>query len=404
MFQNKKMRILQVCNKVPFPPKDGGSIAMYNLALGLAQTGHEVDIIAIETPKHPNHTSSEDIAPNIKMQSIFIDTTVSVPKALKNLVLSRTPYNAERFISPDFRLALVTALKSKQYDILQLEGLYLAPYMKDIRENSTAKIALRSHNIENEIWFRLYENEKSFIKKLYFKILAKRILRFEKKVINTYDLLIPITYRDAVEYQKYGNKKPGKVIQTGIPVNQIADGLKIRKKRKLYFLGSLDWLPNQEGILWFVRNVWPMLSHSSTEIEFHVAGRNCPEWLPRLIDKPGIKFHGEVENANEFAAQNDIMIVPLLSGGGMRVKIVEAMSQGKIIVTTPIGAEGLDIIPNYHAIVAENPEDFATGVQIVLENTDFFIKLGENSIRFIKNNYTNKVLAAELSKFYEANL
>jgi hypothetical protein len=90
MFQNKKMRILQVCNKVPFPPKDGGSIAMYNLALGLAQTGHEVDIIAIETPKHPNHTSSEDIAPNIKMQSIFIDTTVSVPKALKNLVLSRT--------------------------------------------------------------------------------------------------------------------------------------------------------------------------------------------------------------------------------------------------------------------------------------------------------------------------
>jgi hypothetical protein len=122
--------------------------------------------------------------------------------------------------------------------------------MKDIRENSTAKIALRSHNIENEIWFRLYENEKSFIKKLYFKILAKRILRFEKKVINTYDLLIPITYRDAVEYQKYGNKKPGKVIQTGIPVNQIADGLKIRKKRKLYFLGSLDWLPNQEGILW----------------------------------------------------------------------------------------------------------------------------------------------------------
>jgi glycosyltransferase involved in cell wall biosynthesis len=98
------------------------------------------------------------------------------------------------------------------------------------------------------------------------------------------------------------------------------------------------------------------------------------------------------------------MIVPLLSGGGMRVKIVQAMSQGKIIVTTPIGAEGLDVIPNYHSIIAESPEDFATGVQIILDNTDFFIKLGENSIRFIKNNYTNKALATELTNFYELNI
>lgn len=398
------MKILQVCNKVPYPPKDGGCIAMYNMALGLVQNGHAVDILAIETPKHRNTNKSSELAPNLTLKSVFVDTGIKVYQALLNLLFSKTPYNAERFIDEGFDKELENTLKNESYDVVQLEGLYLAPYIKTIRQNSKAKVSLRSHNIENEIWHRLFENETSFIKKLYFKILARRVERFEKKVINQYDFIVPITYRDAVEYQKFGNKMPSKVIQTGIPIEQISEGLKVRKVRKLYFLGSLDWLPNQEGIMWFVKNVWPMINYSSSSVEFHVAGRNAPDWFAKAIDKPGITYYGEIENANEFADKNDIMVVPLLSGGGMRVKIVQAMSQGKIIVTTPIGAEGLDVIPNYHAIVAETPEDFATGVQIVLENTDFFIKLGENSIRFIKNNYTNRALALELAKFYDSNL
>jgi glycosyltransferase involved in cell wall biosynthesis len=398
------MNILQLCNKVPYPPKDGGSIAIYNIALGLVEEGNRVDILAIETPKHRNTSKKVELAANLNMRSVFVDTTINPFQLFLNFFFSRTPYNAKRFINDGYRQELIKALKENKYDLVQLEGLYLAPYIADIRKNSTAKIALRSHNIENEIWHRLAKNEPSLLKKQYFKVLAKRVEKFERKIINQYDLLIPITYRDAVVYQKYGNTKPNKVIQTGIPESQISEKINIHKDRKLYFLGSLDWLPNQEGILWFIKNVWPMISHSSTNIEFHVAGRNAPEWFAKKINRPGIIFHGEVENAKAFANDNDIMIIPLLSGGGMRVKMIEAMSQGKIIITTPIGAEGLDIIPNYHAIVAETPEDFAAGLQIVIDNTDFFIKLGENSIRFIRNNYTNRVLASELVKFYHANL
>jgi hypothetical protein len=232
---------------------------MYNIALGLVKIGHTVDILAIETQKHRNTSNTSDLEPNITLKSVFVDTNIKVYQALLNLVFSRIPYNAERFFSNDFSEALINTINANKYDIIQLEGLYLAPYIKDIRANSSAKIALRSHNIEHEIWRRLVENEKSFIKKFYFKVLANRVERFEKKVINQYDLLVPITYRDAVEFQKIGNKKPSKVIQTGIPIEQIADGLTIRKDRKLYFLGSLDWLPNQEGLLWFVKNVWPMM-------------------------------------------------------------------------------------------------------------------------------------------------
>lgn len=398
------MKILQVCNKVPYPPRDGGSVAMFNLARGLAIEGNQVDILSMETYKHKVVPDSEPLPENITHESIQVDTTIKLINLIKNLFFSSLPYNAERFVDERFKEKLRQKAGGNNYDIIQLEGLYLMPYVESIREVSEAKIALRSHNIEHEIWIRLFNNEKSFYKKLYLGIIAKRVKRMEKKAINQYDFLIPITYRDAVVYQKLGNSKPSKVIQTGIPASEIAEELTIRKDRRLYFIGSLDWLPNQEGLIWFIDNVWPMINNNYSHVEFHIAGRNAPDWLIKKFNHPGIKFHGEVLNARLFAKQFDIMIVPLFSGGGMRVKIVEAMSLGKIVVTTPVGAEGLDIIPNYHAIVADEADDIATGVEVLLENTDFFTKLGNNSIRFIKNNYTNRVLARELANFYQSNL
>jgi polysaccharide biosynthesis protein PslH len=397
------MEILQLCNKIPYPPKDGGSVAIFNLARGLALEGNKVDILAMETFKHKHTTNGTSLPDNITLETVFVDTTIKIVPLLINLLFKRIPYNAERFISVEFSSKLQQKLSKKKYDIVQLEGLYLTPYISLIRKFSDAQIALRSHNIEYKIWKKLYSNEKSVFKKFYLWVLARRVKAMEQKSINAYDYLVPITYIDAVQYQKFGNKKPSKVIQTGIPAAEISDELKIRKDRKLFFIGSLDWLPNQEGILWFIKEVWPMISNYHAHIEFHIAGRNAPEWFIKAIDRKGIVFHGEVENARIFSEKFDIMIVPLLSGGGMRVKIVEAMSLGKVVVTTSIGAEGLDIIPNYHAIVSDMPSDFSTGVQVLLENTDFFIKLGENSIRFIKNNYTNRVLAKELANFYQSN-
>lgn len=398
------MKILQICNKVPYPPRDGGSIAMYNLARGIAAEGNQIDILSMETYKLPVEPDCEPLPDNITHESYFVDTRIKLSELLKNLIFSRIPYNAQRFINENFKDKIVEKLALKKYDIIQLEGLYLTPYITTIRENSSAKIALRSHNIENEIWHRLRNNEKSILRRIYLGILARRVEKMEKKAIDRYDFLVPITYRDAVEYQKLGNTNLSKVIQTGIPAAEIEKEIKVRKERRLYFIGSLDWLPNQEGLRWFVSQVWPMFNQSMSHLEFHIAGRNAPDWFIKEIDKPGIKFHGEVVNAKLFAAQFDIMVVPLFSGGGMRVKIVEAMSLGKVVVTTPIGAEGLDIIPNYHAIVTEVPDDFATGIEVLMENSDFFLKLGENSLRFIRNNYTNRVLARELINFYQSNL
>ena len=178
------MKILQICNKVPYPPKDGGSIAMYNLARGMAAEGNQIDILSIETYKHRTDNQCDPLPENITHESFFIDTQIKILDLIQNLLFSRLPYNAQRFVNEDFKDKIIEKLVLRKYDIVQLEGLYLSPYIKTIRENSDAKIALRSHNIENEIWHRLHQNETSILNRLYFKILARRIGRMEQKLIN----------------------------------------------------------------------------------------------------------------------------------------------------------------------------------------------------------------------------
>ena len=130
------MKILQVCNKVPYPPRDGGSVAMFNLARGLAVGGNQVDIISMETYKHKDTEQGKPLPENITHHSIPVETHIKIIELVKNLLFSRMPYNAVRFIDEGFRGHLIEMLEAKKYDIVQLEGLYLSPYIKTIRKHS----------------------------------------------------------------------------------------------------------------------------------------------------------------------------------------------------------------------------------------------------------------------------
>jgi hypothetical protein len=191
------MKILQVTNKVPYPPKDGGAIACMNLISGFALLGHEVTVLAMNTEKH--HIDATEIPEPVQDWATFhlvdVPARTSGFAALINLIFSGKPYNAVRFISKAFSSELKKLLRENKFDIVQLEGLYVCPYIPLIRKYSDAKIVYRSHNIEHEIWERTSALSKG-LKRLYFKVLAKRIKTFEKNFLNDYDLLVPITERD----------------------------------------------------------------------------------------------------------------------------------------------------------------------------------------------------------------
>lgn len=198
------MKILQICSKIPFPPKDGGSIAMNILTHGLINAGNRVHVLAVNTPKH--FIKDEDIDADYRnktnYRSVFINTSVKPIDAILNLFSSQS-YNIIRFYSADFEKVLIEQLKKENYDLIHLETLWVAPYVEVIRKHSKAKIVLRSQNVEFMIWERLAEDAGNPLKKMYLRLLAKRLKKYELGILNKYDAIATITELDAVVFKKW---------------------------------------------------------------------------------------------------------------------------------------------------------------------------------------------------------
>ncbi|MFV0266997.1 MAG: glycosyltransferase family 4 protein, partial [Draconibacterium sp.] len=169
----------------------------------------------------------------------------------------------------------------------------------------------------------------------------------------------------------------------------------------LFHIGSMEWGPNQEGLLWFVRNCWPAIHQKYPDLKFYVAGRNAPAWMAKKFDQPNVQFLGEIADAYEFMNSKAIMVVPLFSGSGMRVKIIEGMALGKSIVSTPIGVEGIEVEKNRHILIAETAEQFVDAVSELVDNKELFENIGRNAIGFIHEKFDNLAAASKLIDFYK---
>ena len=397
------MNFLFVSNKMPFPPKDGGSIATFQHLWGLASLDQKVTVLSINSKKHFVEVSDipKDITSKITFKTFFLDTSLSAFDALKNLFFSSIPYNAERFVSVEFENYLIDILKQETFDIIQLEGLYLCPYIDVIRKYSKAKISYRAHNIEHEIWKRRLEREKNHMKSRYLKLLTKRLEVFEKSFINKYDLLIPITQRDAKRFIDYGNTKPLLVSPTGIDPDKYEPKIHLIKFPSVFHLGALDWFPNQEGLLWFLRNVWRYISKDHADLKFYIAGRNAPNWLIDEFKKfRNVVFVGEVDDAHDFLNKHSILVVPLLSGGGMRVKVVEGMALSKTIVSTPIGVEGIPVTIGKEVLIASSPDEFIYCIEKLITNQELCEEIGQNALAFVRQNFNCNKISNDLLDFY----
>ena len=396
------MKILQVNNKVPYPAKDGGAIACMNMIKGFSRSGHEVTVLSMNTRKH--HISLSKIPKQVKdladFRMVEVPARINAFKALLNLIFSAKPYNAVRFISNNFSKALEMLLEEKKFDVIQLEGLYVCPYIPVIREKSKALIVYRAHNIEFEIWERTANLSKGLVK-LYLKSLSKRIKRFETGLLNSYDVLVPITSRDEQILNKLGNVRPTHVSQAGIDCSALIADTKNLEYPSLFHIGSMEWPPNQEALLWFAENCWQSIHKKYPALKFYVAGRNAPEWLKRKLNRPNVVFAGEVEDAYEFMNSKSIMVVPLFSGSGMRIKIIEGMALGKSIVSTPVGVEGIAVEHGKHLLIASDPAEFIQAVSFLVDDKNKFETIGRNAVEFIHKNFDNLAAAGKLIDFYK---
>jgi len=398
------MEILMLTNKMPYPPKDGGSIATLSIARSFSELGHKVTVLAMNTSKH--HFNVDDIPGSISKQIEFIgidvNTDVSKWDAIKNLLVSSVPYNAQRFISTDYDHKLSEVLQSRRFDVVHLEGPYLGPYIRTIRKHTTALVSMRPQNVEHEIWHRTAAQSKD-LKKLYIANLAKRVERFEVSMLNNYDVMVPITQRDGDLFKKLGCKIPMLVTPTGIDTGTFNPDYENFDYPSLFHLGALDWPPNQEGLKWFFAKVWPKILKEFPDLKFYLAGRNAPPEFDKFSE-PNVEFLGEVESAHDFIRSKAIMVVPLLSGSGMRIKIIEGMALGKAIITTSIGREGIDVTHEKNMMIADCPDEFLNAVRFLLSGKEKAVAMGKQAVEFVNHHYDNLSIMKALSDFYIKHL
>lgn len=395
------MKILQICSKIPFPSKDGGSIAMNILTQGLIECGNDVKVLAVNTPKHFIDDNSIDIEYRNKTsyQSVFIDTSVKPLDAFLNL-FSNESYNIIRFYSKTFEKVLIDILSQQQFDIVHLETLWVSPYVDTIRKHSKAKIVLRSQNVEYLIWERLAEGAANPLKKLYLQLLAKRLKKYELEMLNKYDGIAAITDLDALSYKKSGCTSPMVHIPFGVDSAKYKADSSTTEFPSVFHIGAMDWMPNSDGIKWILDNVWGKVQTRQPNVKLYLAGRNMPDWMKQLNMK-NVVVEGEVPDSHTFINSKSIMIVPLSSGGGMRVKIIEGMALGKTIISTSIGAEGIEYENNKNIIIADTADEFVQAIVKCINDKTFAESIGNNAKALVEMKYDNQKICKNLVDFYQ---
>jgi len=418
------MDLLLICNKSPWPAGEGGPIAMNAMVEGLTNAGHKVKVLAINSNKYHVNIDSIPAVYRAKTQIelVYIDLSIKVLPAFANLFTDKS-YHVERFISDDFEMVLKRILQENHFDIIQLESLFICPYIPLIRQLSKAPIILRAHNIEHLIWKRLFHGERNPIKKWYLGHLASTLRKYELKAITEVDGIVAITPKDARYFEQQAPGTPVISIPYGITplliekyskqvtnivkteINETEAGKTktgetiVTENNTIFHLGSMNWMPNQEGIKWFLKEVWPEVRKQCKNATFHLAGRSMPDWLLHTKSE-GVVIDGEVADALNYMQTYRIMVVPLFSGSGIRIKIIEGMLAGCAVITTSIGAEGINYSNGKHLLLADSAQGFIDSIIRLLPDQQGVAEIGKQATLFINEQHNNQKLIEKLETFY----
>lgn len=396
-----KMKILFLCNKSPYPHREGGPIAMNRMIEGMIKQGHQVKVVGINSFKY--HVDLKDVPAayqkKTQLELHFLDLRLKPLDAFLNLFTKKS-YHVERFISRELKQRLAQILSDEKYDVVQMETLYMAPYIETIRKISPqSKIVLRAHNIEYFIWDRVRETTSNLFKKIYLRHIVSTLKNYELNAFEKFDGIAAITGHDADFIRKFNSKT------IAVPFGIYPEDYRVASPDEwefpsLFHIGSMNWIPNEEGIRWFLREVWPLIHQQHPQLLFYLAGRHMPGWL-KNTRLEGVKVLGEVDSAEDFISEKGIMIVPLLSGSGIRIKIIEGMAAAKPVISTSTGAEGIEVTHGQDILLADNPKGMAVAVNRMVSDKKHAVTLAKNARQTIEEKYDNSKLMKRLHQFYQ---
>jgi len=388
---------------MPFPAQDGGAQVIHFTTQGLLTKGIELKIIAINPTRNfiPLDSLPTEYKKSTRFEAVTVDTTIKPIRFLFNL-LKKESYFIERFKSDEFENKLSTVLLAESFDIIQLEHLYLCIYLPILRKFSKAKIILRPQNVEYQIWEGYLSQVKNPFKQLLLKIATSRLKKYEQNAVKQVDGILALTKNDASVFASLAASIPIEIIAMGYEYSKLKGynfENQFLNKPVVYHLGAMDWLPNVEAIDWFLDKVFPLLQAKKAKVKIILAGRNMPnKYLNYQSDM--LEFIAEVNDPLKFQEDKPILIVPLLSGSGIRAKIIEGLALGKTIISTSIGAQGIRFTNGKDLIIADTAEEFANQIIRYAGSIEMCKSVAQEARKLSRSYYTSEVTSTMMVEFY----
>jgi polysaccharide biosynthesis protein PslH len=398
------MNILFVTPYLASPPECGAQRRLEGLMRGLSKH-HEITLLAFS----PGTARSPRVLHDYCKEVVTIEHDVlKLPATSKRLLQLRSLISRKSFeflLYQDARLQsefdrLVT---QNTYEIVQVEfsqmGIYRLPRVSSRQGVRSPKFVLDEHNIEYEIVKRTAESEGSFARRAYSSLNWRKVQREELDAWRRFDGVALTSARDELMLKNESPTTRTVVIPNAVDLDAFRPNQTTVEPKTLLFLGALDYHPNIDGMAFFLDEIWPKVVKSTPDAKLVVVGRNAPaSLLARKSDS--IDFTGYVDDPCVYLDRAAAVIVPLRIGGGTRFKIVEAMAKGKAIISTRIGAEGLDTEHEKHLLLADDPISFADGICRVINDNALSARLGQSAREFAVARYGWNAAVAKLEAFY----
>lgn len=371
------LRVLVLDEEPPYPLDAGKRIRTWNLLKELAPR-HRITYLC--------YADQHDSAAQRALGETGISLIPVAPRQLEtgNWLYARLltncfsprPFSVDKHFRRRFQRAVAGLIDAGHYDLIHCEWTPYAQFAFGLRPSGSGNsvpVLIASHNIEADILRRRAEQQSNSLARRYFQIQAARMERFERSVFARAHTVTAVSENDRRLAQAWGANNAW-IVANGVATDFFCRNSQPAEshRNELLFLGSLDWFPNIDAVRYFLAEIFPRVRTLNQEITLSIVGRRPDAALRKLVESvEGASLIGEVPDVRPYLERAAAVVVPLRIGGGTRIKILEAMATGKIVISTSIGAEGLEVEPNVHLLIADNPRDFAAAVSRALDPHQF---------------------------------
>ncbi len=359
------MKLLWLNANLLLPLDKGGKLRTWHLMRHLAPR-HEITYLSFSDPSetHSDRDGMREVCAHLETVP-RVDPAKGTWRFYADAarhVVDPVPYAVAKYRSAAYRARLDRILKATTFDAIVCD--FLVPIV-NLPDALPAPSILFTHNVEAEIWRRHAETASNPIARRLLSQQWSRMLRFERSALRRFDLVLAVSDGDRQTFDRLypgALRAPVHVVQTGVDTVYFKPAGTSPDPAALVFTGSMDWLPNEDAMLFFCREILPRIRQAEPEVTLTIVGRTPTPAVKRLADDHGVRVTGRVDDVRPYVANASVYVVPLRIGGGTRLKIFEAMSMGKAVVSTAIGAEGLPVTDGQDIAIADEPPAFADAV------------------------------------------